>query len=51
MKQGCPLSALFDIAIEVLANMIQDNVGVQGDKCAGYEMKTSLYAVDVDLFM
>lgn len=42
---------LFDIAIEVLANVIRGNTSIHGVKCLDHEFKISLYAVDVVLFL
>lgn len=50
-RQGCPLSPLFAISIEPLAELIREDHRVQGVTVGGTEFKLSLYADDVILYI
>ncbi len=52
MRQGCPLSTyLFILAIEVLANKIQNDSDIKGIKIDNKEIKISLLADDITLIL
>ncbi len=52
VRQGCPLSAyLFILSIEVLANKIRNNNEIKGIIIDNREIKISLLADDMTLFL
>ena len=48
-RQGCPLSSLFNIVLEVLATAIREEKGIKGIQ-TGKEVKISLFADDMILY-
>ena len=48
-RQGCPLSPLFNIVLEVLATAIREEKGIKGIQ-TGKEVKISLFADDMILY-
>ena len=51
-RQGCPLSPLpFNIVLEVLATAIRQEKAIKGMKIAKEEMKLSLFADDMIVYM
>ena len=51
-RQGCPLSpVLFNIVLEVLASAIRQQKEIKGIKIGKDEVKLSLFADDMILFM
>ena len=52
ITQGCPLSALlFNIVLEVLATAIRQEKEIQGIQIGKEEMKLSLFADDMIVYM
>ena len=51
-RQGCPLSPLlFNIVLEVLASAVRQQKEIKGIKVGKDEVKLSLFADDVILYM
>ena len=51
-RQGCPLSPLLlDIVLEVLATAIKEEKGIKGIKIGKEEVKLSLFADDMILYI
>ena len=51
MRQGCPLSLLFNIVLEVLATAIREEKEIKGFQTEKEEVKLSLFADDMILYM
>ena len=49
-RQGCPLSPLFNIVLEVLATAIREEKGIKGIQIGKEEVKISLFADDMILY-
>ena len=50
-RQGCPLSLLFNIVLEVLATAIRDEKEIKGIQIRKEEVKLSLFADDMILYI
>ena len=51
-RQGCPLSPLlFNIVLEVLSTAIREEKGIKGIQIRKEEVKLSLFAVDMILYI
>ena len=51
IRQGCPLSPLFNIVLEVLATAIRQQKGIKGIQIGKEEVKLSLFADDMILYI
>ena len=51
MKQGCPLSLLFNIVLETLAVAIKEEKEIEGTKVGNEETKLSLFADDMMIYL
>ena len=50
-RQGCPLSPLFNIVLEVLAAAIREEKEIKGIQIGKEEVKLSLFAEDMILYI
>ena len=50
-RQGCPLSLLFNIVLEVLATAIREEKEIKGIQIGKEEVKLSLFADDMILYI
>ena len=50
-RQSCPLSALFNIVLEVLATSIREETEIKGIQIGKEEVKLSLFADDMILYI
>ena len=50
-RQGCPLSLLFNIVLEVLATAIREEKEIKGIQIGKEEVKLSLFANDMILYV
>ena len=50
-RQGCPLSQLFNIVLEILATAIREEKEIKGIQIRKEELKLSLFADDMILYI
>lgn len=52
VQRGCPMSPLlFNLVIEILASLVRQNKIIKGVKCLEPEVRLSLFADDIVLFL